>query len=98
MAMFILLADYTDQGIRTIKDSPKRLDVARETASRVGAKIKEFYLCLGMHDIIAVIEADSDDAMAKFALSLSAAGAVRTTTLRAFGEPEYRKIMGDLAV
>jgi uncharacterized protein with GYD domain len=51
-----------------------------------------------MHDIIAVVEADSDDAMAKFALSLGSVGAVRTTTLRAFAEPEYRRIMGELAV
>jgi uncharacterized protein with GYD domain len=96
MATFILMVDYTDQGIRTIKDSPKRLDAARDTAKRFGATIKEFYLCLGTHDIIAVVEADSDDAMAKFALSLASVGAVRTTTLRAFGEPEYRKIMGEL--
>ncbi|HTI88020.1 MAG TPA: GYD domain-containing protein [Alphaproteobacteria bacterium] len=96
MATFILLADYSDQGIRTIKDSPKRLDAARDTAKRFGATIKDFYLCLGMHDIIAIVEADSDDAMAKFALSLGSVGAVRTTTLRAFGEPEYRKIMGEL--
>jgi uncharacterized protein with GYD domain len=97
MATFILIADYTDQGIRTIKDSPKRLDGARDTASRFGARIKDFYLCLGTHDIIAIVEAESDDAMAKFALSLASVGAVRTTTLRAFDEPEYRKIMGGLA-
>jgi hypothetical protein len=47
MATFILLADYTDQGIRTVKDSPKRLDSTREMASRLDVRIKEFYLCMG---------------------------------------------------
>ena len=96
MATFILLADYTDQGIRTVKDSPKRLDSTREMASRLDVRIKEFYLCMGGHDIVAIIEAGSDEAMAKFSLSLGAVGAVRTTTLKAFDEQQYRSIMGEL--
>lgn len=96
MATFILLADYTDQGIRTVKDSPKRLDAARDLASRMGARIKHYYLCMGGHDVVAVVEAESDEAMAKFALSLGTVGAVRTTTLRAFEEQQYRKLVDEL--
>lgn len=96
MTTFILLANYTDQGIRTVKDSPKRLDAARDLASRTGTRIKDYYLCMGGHDIVAVVEAENDEAMAKFALSLGAVGAVRTTTLRAFEEQHYRKLIGEL--
>jgi uncharacterized protein with GYD domain len=97
MATFILLGDYTDQGIRNIKDSPKRLDAARGMASRLDVRIKDYYLCMGSHDIVIVVEATSDEAMAKFALSVGAVGAVRTTTLKAFDEQQYRKIVGELA-
>jgi uncharacterized protein with GYD domain len=97
MATFILLADYTDQGIRTIKDSPKRLDAARNMASRMDVRIKDYYLCMGTHDIVIVAESTSDEAMARFALSVGAVGAVRTTTLKAFDEQQYRKIIGELA-
>jgi uncharacterized protein with GYD domain len=97
MATFILLADYTDHGFRQIKDSPKRLDTARDLGSRLGVQIKEFYLCMGGHDIVTVVDAPDDEAMAKFVLSLATAGAVRTTTLKAFDEQQYRKIVSGLS-
>jgi uncharacterized protein with GYD domain len=97
MATFILLANYTEHGFRQIKESPRRLDTARDLGSRLGVQIKEFYLCMGGHDIVTVVEAPNDETMAKFVLSLAAAGAVRTTTLKAFGEQEYRKIVGELS-
>jgi uncharacterized protein with GYD domain len=96
MATFILLADYTDNGFRHVKDSPKRLDAARETATKLGAQLKDFYLCMGGHDIVAIVDAPSDEVMATFVLSLAGVGAVRTTTLKAFDEQEYRKIIGSL--
>jgi uncharacterized protein with GYD domain len=96
MATFILLADYTDHGFRQIKDSPKRLDAARELGARMGVQIKSFYLCMGAHDIVTLVEAPNDETMARFVLSLAAAGAVRTTTLRAFDEPQYRQLVSEL--
>jgi len=97
MATFILLANYTDTGFRHVKDSPKRLDTARESASKLGVQLKDFYLCMGGHDIVAIVEAPDDEAMAKFVLSLAGVGAVRTTTLKAFNEQQYRQIIGSLA-
>jgi uncharacterized protein with GYD domain len=97
MATYILLANYTDSGFRHIKDSPKRLDTARETATKLGAQLKDFYLCMGGHDIVAIVEAPNDDIMAKFVLSLATVGAVRTTTLKAFNEKEYRQLIGTLS-
>jgi uncharacterized protein with GYD domain len=97
MATFILLADYTDQGFRQIKESPKRLDAARDLGARMDVQIKSFNVCMGAHDIVAIVEAPSDETMARFVLSLAAVGAVRTTTLRAFEEPQYRQLMGELS-
>lgn len=96
MPTYISLISYTDQGIRNIKDSPKRLDAAKNLIKGLGGELKGFYLTLGQYDIITIAEAPSDDAMAKFVLALSSAGNVRTTTLKAFPEAEYRKIIQGL--
>jgi uncharacterized protein with GYD domain len=97
MARYIILVNWTDQGIRNVKDSPKRLDAARDAAKGLGADIKEFYMTMGDHDMVVVTEAPNDEAMAKFILRLGSAGNVRTKTLKAFAESEYRSIVGSLA-
>jgi uncharacterized protein with GYD domain len=94
MSTYVLLLNYTDQGIRTVKDSPKRLDAARGLARKHGAEIRDVYLTMGTYDLVTVVEAATDDALAKFVLALGALGNVRTTTLKAFPEAEYRKIVG----
>jgi len=96
MAMYIMLINYTDQGIRTVKDSPKRLDAAKKMLKTMGGEIKAFYLTMGTYDIAIVAEAPSDDVIAKFALAAGSLGNVRTTTLKAFPEAEYRKIIAAL--
>ncbi len=97
MATYFVLGNYTDYGIKNIKDSPKRIDAARDLAKSMGAEFKEFYLCLGAYDFITVIEAPSDAIAARFALTAASRGAVRTTTLKAFTEKEFRDIIGKLA-
>jgi uncharacterized protein with GYD domain len=96
MARYIILVNWTDQGIRNVKDSPKRLDAARDAAKGLGADIKEFYMTMGDHDMVVVTEAPNDEAMAKFILRLGSTGNVRTKTLKAFAESEYRSIIGSL--
>ena len=96
MATYIVLIDYTDQGIRNIKDSPSRLDAARQAMKDLGGELKDTYLTLGAHDLVAVVEAPSDEVLAKFALTIGSQGNVRTTTLRAFTETEYRGIVQSL--
>ena len=96
MGRYIMLVNWTDQGIRNVKDSPKRLDAARNAAKGVGAEIKEFYMTMGDHDMVVVVDAPAAEAMAKFALVLGGAGNVRTKTLKAFSETEYRAIIGSL--
>lgn len=96
MATYLVLGNYTEQGIKNIKDSPKRLDAARDLAKSMGAEFKEFYLTLGAYDFVTVVEAPSDAIAARFALAAASRGAVRTTTLKAFPEKEYRDIISKL--
>jgi uncharacterized protein with GYD domain len=62
----------------------------------MGGELREFYLTTGAYDMVAVVDAPDDETCAKFLLTLGSAGSVRTTTLRAFSEAEYRKIIGEL--
>ena len=71
MATYIVLINYTDQGIRNIKDSPRRADAARQALSDMGGEMKELYMTMGGYDLVVVAEAPSDDDMAKFALTWS---------------------------
>jgi uncharacterized protein with GYD domain len=96
MAKYVLLMNWTDQGIRNVKDSPKRLDAGKALAKKMGGEIKKFYMTTGAHDMVAVVELPDDEAVAKFVLSLGSQGNVRTTTLKAYSEPSYRTILGSL--
>ena len=96
MATYIMLMNWTDQGIKSVKDSPKRLHAARELAKKGGCELRDFYMTIGKHDMIAVLDAPDDEAAAKFVLSVAGGGNIRTTTLKAFREDAYRKVIGAL--
>ncbi len=96
MAKYIMLLNYTQQGISKVKDSPHRAEAARALARECGAEMKDLYLNLGDHDLVAHVEAESDEAMARFALAVGSQGNVRTKTLRAFTEDEFREIVQSL--
>jgi uncharacterized protein with GYD domain len=96
MPHYVSLLRYTQQGITKVKDSPARLDAARKAAEKVGGKIHSWYLTLGRYDAVVIAEFPDDDACAKFFLSVGALGNVTTQTMKAFSEPEYRKIVGSL--
>ena len=84
MGTFIALLDFTDQGIRDIKDSPHRADQFNEMAEQAGAKVLGQYWTIGSHDGVLILEAPNDEVAASILLALGASGNVRTTTLRAF--------------
>ena len=96
MAHYIGLLSWTQQGAEKIKDSPARLDAARQAFAAVGVKFKDFYMTMGQYDMVCVLEAPDDAAMAKAILAVASKGSVRTQTLRAFTEAEYRSIIGAL--
>jgi uncharacterized protein with GYD domain len=97
MATYLIFINWTDQGIRTVKDSPKRLDGAKKTLKEMGGELKGFYMLQGSHDAVLIAEVPSDEQVAGFVLKVGMAGNVRTTTMRAYSEQDYRKILGTLA-
>lgn len=96
MPTYIILINYTDQGIRNVKESPKRLDAAKKLLKSMGGEFKQFYLTMGAYDLATIVEAPNDEAIAKFALVVGSLGNIRTTTLKAIPEDEYRKIIAAL--
>ena len=96
MPKYVTLLSWTDQGVRNVKESPARLDAAKELFAAAGARITDVYLVTGKYDMIVVSEGPDDETTAKLALTIGSHGAVRTETVRAFSEDEYRKIIADL--
>ncbi|HWG06496.1 MAG TPA: GYD domain-containing protein [Beijerinckiaceae bacterium] len=96
MTTYIMLANYTDAGVRNITDSTRRLDAARKLLKDMGGEFRTFFLTMGQYDIVAEYEAPDDAIAARFSLQLSALGNVRMQTLKAFPEPAYREIIASL--
>ena len=93
MAQYVLLTNWTDQGVRSAKDTVKRVAAARQAFEKAGARIKDFYWTLGQYDCVVTVEAPSDEVMTALGLQLGMLGNVRTTTLRAFDEREMEQII-----
>ena len=96
MPMFILSLSWTDQGIRSVKEAPKRAQASRELAKKLGIDIKEVYLTSGDADLLAIVDTPNGDNVAKFALALGAQGNVRTRTARAWPQSEFQKLISEL--
>ena len=96
MPSYMTLIHYTQQGIESIKDSPVRLDTAKELFKSMGAEIKSFYLAMGRYDVIVISKAPDDETATKLALTIGSTGAIRTETFRIFTEDEYRKLISEL--
>lgn len=96
MPTFIMSLNWTDQGIRTIKDAGKRVQAGRDIAKKLGVDIKQVYLTTGDSDIVLLTEADNGDNIAKFAMALGALGNVHSRTVRAWPEAEYLKLVSEL--
>jgi len=96
MSTYITLAKWTQQGVEKVKDSPARLDAFKKLVQSAGGTVKHFYMVTGRYDMVLILEAPDDAAMAKIALATASKGSVSTETLIAFTEDEYRKIIGAL--
>jgi uncharacterized protein with GYD domain len=95
MATYVILGNFTEQGIRNVKDSPKRAQAFREMAQKLGVTIKDIYYTVGRYDLLAIAEG-TDEAVTSALLSVGALGNVRTQTLRAFSAAEFAKLVGNL--
>ena len=96
MPSYLHLVNWTDQGIRNVKESPQRLDAVKQGAEAAGGRVIFFYLTMGQYDMALLTELPNDEAAARLALMVGSQGSVRTTTLKAFTEDEYRSIVGSL--
>ena len=94
--LFIASLNFTDQGIRNIKNGPKRAQGSRELAKKLGVEIKQVYLTSGDSDLVVLAETASGDNMAKLAMAIGSQGNVRTRTARAWTEEEYKKLISEL--
>ena len=91
MASYLVLWNWTEQGIRNFKDSPKRVEAFKQLVEKNGGKLVQFLYTMGKYDGAALVEAPSDEAFMKIALGLGSLGNVRTTTLKAWTTSEAAK-------
>jgi uncharacterized protein with GYD domain len=90
---YIGLIDWTDQGIRNVKDTLQRADRADQLGEKYGVKMERLYWTVGPHDLVGILEAPDEEAVSAFALELGATGSVRTTMLRAYEREEMSRIV-----
>lgn len=95
MPTFICFLNWTDQGAKNMKDIGKRSQAAQGLAQKLGGRVLSAYVTTGQYDLVATFDMPSGEAMVKFAAAVSAAGNVRTTTVRGFAPEEFAKIVGD---
>ena len=95
MSTFIILVNFTDQGIRNVKDSPGRYEAFKALAEKVGGKVKGVYYTMGHYDMVLIVEG-SDEAAMTAMLKVGSLGNVRTETLRGFSVEEMKKIIGKM--
>src|SRR2546422_11757322 len=93
MASYIVLAQFTDQGIRNVKDTTKRAAAATEAAAKMGVKLTDLFWTLGHYDLVIVAEAPDDETITALMLKLASLGNVKTQTLRAFRSEEMEAIL-----
>jgi uncharacterized protein with GYD domain len=93
MATYIILAHFTDQGLRNVKDTLKRAEAFKEAAGKFGFKVKDLCWTLGHYDIVVTLEGSDDLSATALSLVTAAMGNVRTQTLRAFGAGEMKQIL-----
>ena len=96
MATYIMVGNYTRQGMDKIRGAPARIDTAREVIASLGGQLTCWYLTMGRYDFVAIVQAPDDATMARLALAIGSHGNISTETLRAFDEQEFLQIVSDL--
>jgi uncharacterized protein with GYD domain len=96
MATYVILMNFTEQGVKTIKESPARVKAMYKAVEAAGGRILALYATMGQYDLVAIAEGPSDEVTLLQLLGLGMAGNVRTTTLKAFTMEEFAAIVGKL--
>jgi uncharacterized protein with GYD domain len=96
MVTYVVLAKFTDQGVRNAKESPKRADAFRQLAKTFGVTVKDVFWTQGRYDVVTIVEAPDEASAMSLSLSLGALGNVRTESLRAFSSADMETIVGKM--
>jgi len=96
MVTYIGMLNFTDKGIQSVKETTKRAAVAKETAQKLGVNMRDIYWTMGDCDVVCVLEADDEQALAAFSLAVAMQGNVRTRSLRAYTAGEMDEILAKL--
>ena len=96
MPTYLVLWNWTEQGIRNFKEIPKRVEAFRQLIEKNGGKLSSFFFTMGKYDGAAVVEAPSDEVLMKIALGVGSLGNVRTTTLKAWAPTDMAKVINDM--
>lgn len=97
MATYIVLGNFTDQGVRNVKETTKRAEAIRGLGKKLGVTVKDLYWTLGQYDVACIVDAPDDASMTALGLSIGALGNVHTQCLRAFDAAEIGQILGKMA-
>ena len=96
MATYIVLINFTDQGIRNVKQTTERAKALTAAAQRLGIKVKDIYWTLGAYDVVMVADGPNDEAITAWTLGAGSLGNIRTQTMRAFSADELDKILAKI--
>ncbi|MEZ5839344.1 MAG: GYD domain-containing protein [Hyphomicrobiales bacterium] len=96
MPKYVLLGNWTDQGVKNVKDTVKRSRAAREAFAAIGVNAREWFFTLGQYDVVLTVDAPDDETLTRATLALAEKGNMRTVTMRGFGENEMERLVANL--
>jgi uncharacterized protein with GYD domain len=96
MAKYVVLGNWTDQGVKNVKDTVTRARAAKQAFEKMGVKWDSIYWTVGNYDMVLIVDAPNDETATKAGLATAMQGNIRTTTLRAYGEQEMEGIVKGL--
>ena len=96
MPKYVMLGNFTEQGVRNVKDTVKRAKAVREQFASMGVNAREFFWTFGQYDVVLTFEAPDEETMMRATLAVARAGNLQTQTLRGFGEQEMERVLSGL--
>jgi len=96
MVTYVGLMSFTDKGIQTLKDTTKRAAAAKEMAKKSGVNMRELVWTMGEYDLVCILEAEDEKALAAFSLAMAMQGNVRSQSLRAYSASEMDSILAKI--
>jgi len=94
--MYVSLLQFTDQGIRNVKDTRKRSEAATAEAEKMGVKIINAFWTMGAYDVVILLDAPNDETVSAFSLKMGSLGNVKSQTMRAFRVEEMESILAKI--